>query len=77
LDNLILKLDVYIDKVVENEWKELESDLSSSRELTLIKQKEEKNLQVLTNAVDEDETMQQKIIPKINKLLRELTNILD
>ena len=77
LDNLILKLDVYIDKVVENEWKELESDLSSSRELTLIKQKEEKNLQVLTNAVDEDETMQQKIIPKINKLLKELSNLLD
>jgi len=62
---------------VEDEWEEIESDLSSSKELILIKQKEEKNLQVLTNAVDEDETMQQKIIPKINKLLRELTNILD
>ena len=54
LDNLIVKLDEYIDKVVEDEREEIESDLSSSKELILIKQKEEKNLQVLTNAVDED-----------------------
>ena len=67
----------YIDKVVEDEWEEIESDLSSSKELILIKQKEEKNLQVLTNAVDEHETMEQKIIPKINKLLKELSNLLD
>lgn len=77
LDNLILKLDEYIDMVVEDEWEEIESDLSSSKELILIKENEEKNLQVLTNAVDEDETMQQKIIPKINKLLKELSNLLD
>ena len=65
MDNLILKLDEYIDELVENEWEEIESELSSSKQLILIKEKEEKNLQVLTNAVDEDEIMRQKIIPKI------------
>lgn len=77
LDNLILKVDGYIDELVEDEWKEIESDLSSSKELILIKEKKEKNLQVLTNTVDEDEIMQQKIIPKINKLIQELSNLLD
>lgn len=77
MDNLILKLDEYIDELVENEWEEIESELSSSKQLILIKEKEEKNLQVLTNAVDEDEIMRQKIIPKINKLIQELSNLLD
>lgn len=77
IDNLILKLDQYIEEVVEGDWKEIEAELSKSKKLISIKEREEENLQLLSDQVTQDETMQEKIIPKIKKLLKELSDLLD
>ena len=63
--------------MVEDDWDTIKTDLSGVKKLSSIKEKEEKNLEILSNTVAEDETMQQKIIPKINKLLNELSDLLD
>jgi hypothetical protein len=77
IDNLILKLDEYIEKVVEDDWDTIETELSGAKELISINEREEKNLEVLLKKVAEDETMQDEIVPKINKLLSELSEFLD
>jgi hypothetical protein len=77
IDNLILKLDEYIEKLVEDDWESIETELSKAKELVSIKKHEEKNLDVLSKKVIEDETMQDEIVPKINKLLSELSDLLD
>jgi hypothetical protein len=76
-DNLLLKLDEYIEKVVEDDWDTIETELSETKELISVNKCEKENLEVLSKKIEEDETMQEKIIPKINKLIIELSEFLD
>ena len=55
----------------------IEKELSQVKELISIKERERENLDVLLNKVREDETMQERIVPTINKLLNELSDLLD
>lgn len=75
--NLKLKLDAYIERVVEDDWDTVKTELSRAKKLISIKEREEKNLEVLSKKVAEDETMQDEIVPKINNLLSELSDLLD
>ena len=72
-----MKLDAYIERVVEDDWDTIKTDLSGAKKLISIKVREEKNLEVLSKKVAEDETMQDEIVPKINNLLSELSDLLD
>ena len=76
-DTLKSKLDEYIEKVVKDNWRMIEKELSQVKELISIKERERENLDVLLNKVREDETMQERIVPTINKLLNELSDLLD
>lgn len=51
--------------------------LSKSKKLLSVKEQEKANLEALSNKVAEDKTMQKKIIPKIKKLHKELSELLD
>lgn len=66
----------FVEKLIEDEWDTIETELSA-KELISIKEREEKNLEVLSKKVAADETVQEEIIPKINKLLLELSELLD
>ena len=76
-DTLKSKLDEYIEKVVKDNWRTIKKELSQVKELISIKERERENLDVLLNKVREDETMQERIVPTINKLLNELSDLLD
>jgi hypothetical protein len=74
---LISKLDDYLEKVGEDRWQPIEKELSQSKQLISIKERERENLDVLLNKVAGDKTMQERIVPTINKLLNELSDLLD
>ena len=74
---LKLKLDAYIERVVEDDWDTIKTELSEAKELISIKEREEKNLEVLSKKVAEDKMMKDEIVPKINNLLNELSDLLD
>jgi len=73
--NLKLKLDAYIERVIEHDWDTIKTELSRAKKLISIKERGEKNLEVLSKKVAEDEIMQDGILPKINNLLRELSDL--
>ena len=62
--------------MVEDDWDTIKTDLSGVKKLISIKEREEKNLEILSKKVAEDETMQDEIVPKINNLLNELSDLL-
>jgi hypothetical protein len=74
-NNLILKVREYIEKVTKDDWQKIEAELSGSKKLISIKEREEKNLDVLSKKIAEDQTMKEEIVPKINRLLKELIHI--
>jgi hypothetical protein len=74
---LISKLDDYLEKVGEDRWQPIEKELSQSKQLISIKERKRENLDVLLNKVAGDKTMQERIVPTINKLVNELSDLLD
>jgi hypothetical protein len=74
---LISKLDGYLEKIGEDRWQPIEKELSQSKQLISINERERENLDVLLNEVTGDKTMQERIVPTINKLLNELSDLLD
>jgi hypothetical protein len=75
IDNLILELDNYIHKVVKDAWEEIETDLTTMKQLISIKEQEKENLKTLTDKVAEDEIIRNEVIPRINKLIGELSDL--
>lgn len=76
ITDMISKLENYINKTVEPEWKNIEKDMSNSKELIVVNDKQESNTEELSSKIENDSTMKEKIIPKISNLLEQLTTIL-
>jgi 5S rRNA maturation endonuclease (ribonuclease M5) len=77
ISNLIFKLSEYMERIVENDWEAIEQRLTGARELISIKEQVVNNVDVLSKKVEEDEIMQEEIIPKIEKFLEDLSDLLN
>jgi len=78
ISDLISKLRGYVHKIIEDEWEIIcEQELTAVKKLISIKEQEVNNVEVLSKKIEEDEIMQEEIIPKVDKLLGELSDLLD
>ena len=66
------KLDGYVEKVTKEDWEFEEKKLVGMKELKQVEEREEQNLAVLEKALDNDDIMQDEIIPRIDTMLDEL-----
>jgi hypothetical protein len=73
--NLLSKLSTYVDGVVEDEWKNIETELEGVKELIDVKEKEKDIEKRLNKVVEEDEGME-RIVSKAEAILQELSDLL-
>ena len=66
------KLDGYVEKITKEDWEFEEKKLVGMKELKQVDEREEQNLAVLENALDNDDVMQDEIIPRLDTMLDEL-----
>ena len=71
------KLDGYVEKVTKEDWEFENNKLVGMKELQQIEEREDQNLAVLEKALDDDEVMQDEIIPRINTMVDELEEWFD
>ncbi len=71
------KLDGYVEKVTKEDWEFENNKLVGMKELQQIEEREDQNLAVLKKALDDDEVMQDEIIPRINTMVDELEEWFD
>ena len=65
-------------EVTQDEWETIsEQELTGVKKLISTKEQEIRNVEALSKTIEEDETMQEKIIPKVDKLVGELSDLLD
>lgn len=77
LKDLISIIESYIEEITEAKTGEIEKEQESVKKLISIKDKELENLSILENVVSDDETIQEKIIPILEKVNQELSKMLD
>ena len=72
LKTFLSKFDGYVEKVTKEDWEFEEKKLVGTKELKQVEEREEQNLAVLENALDNDDVMQDEIIPRIDTMVDEL-----
>lgn len=69
---LISKFDGYIEKITKDDWEFEDNKLVRLKKLTHRKEREEENLGILEKTIEDDEVMQEEIIPRIDTIIDEL-----
>ena len=72
IKTFLSKLDAYVEKVTKEDWEFEKKKLVGTKELKQVEERKEQNLAVLENALDDDEIMQDEIIPRIDTMVDEL-----
>lgn len=77
ITDLVTKLDQYVGEVIKDDWEIIDEELSTTKKLILIDEHKKNNLETLTDTIKEDNLMKEQIIPRVNKLIDELKELLD
>ena len=77
MKDFISKFDLYLGKITRGESEEIYKEQESVKQLNSIEDKKLDNSLRLEKIVAEDEVMQNQIIPIIEKLSKELSDLLE
>ncbi len=73
---LLEKLENYAQDITKDTWDEIAEPLKDTKELVSIEQQDIDNITALTDVVTQDKIMQETVIPKVQKLLDELDEVI-
>ena len=74
ITELLSKLSEYAEQITEDVWDNITEELSDVKGLLPVEDMENENKEKLKNVVTEDAVIQETVIPKIAKLVKELTD---
>ena len=69
---LIEKFDGYIEKITKDDWEFEDKKLIGLKKLTEVKERKNENLGILEKTLEDDDVMQDEIIPRLDTLVDEL-----
>ena len=72
LNTFLSLFDEYVEKVTKEDWRFENEKLVGTKELKQVEERKEQNLAVLEDALDNDDVMQDEIIPRIDTMIDEL-----